>query len=115
MVCDTRLKPNQTIQQRKAEVLKAVEKLERGLMSGRVKPKISVGGAIAFEGWNDLDRDGVTDNCAYRRIMSSGSALALAALAKAEALAGRKVDRTVVNSGVHSHDGGVTWHGGHKK
>lgn len=110
MPCDTRLKPKQTIQQRKTEVLKAVEKLQRDLTSGRVKPKISMGGAIAFEGWNELDRDGVTDNCAYRRLLSSGSPLALAAIAKAEALAGRKVDRTVVNSGVHSHDGGKSWH-----
>lgn len=112
MVCDTRLKPRQTIQERKSEVLKAVEQLQKDLISGRAKAKVGPQGAIAFEGW--ATRDGVTDNCAYRRLMSSGSALAKQAIARAEALAGRTVDKSVINSGTHSHDGGITWHGGHK-
>jgi hypothetical protein len=114
VVCDTRLKPKQTIKERAEEVRRAVATLARDLASGRVKAKVSKEGAVAFEGWAAADRDAVTDNCAYRRLMSSGSALALAKIAQAEALAGRKVDRAVVNSGLHSHDNGVTWHS-HKK
>ena len=49
MPCDTRLKPRQTIQQRKEEVRKAVERLSQGLAAGRVKPKIGPQGAIAFQ------------------------------------------------------------------
>jgi hypothetical protein len=112
MPCDTRLKPRQTISQRKAEVVKAVDKLSQGLATGKVKAKIGPQGAIAFIGF-DEDRDGVTDACAYRRLMVSGSALAKAAIAKAELLAGRKVDKSVLAAGVHSHDGGDHWHHGH--
>ena len=46
MPCDTRLKPRQTIQQRKIEVLKAVERLDRGLALGTIKPKVGPQGAI---------------------------------------------------------------------
>lgn len=111
MPCDTRLKTGQTISQRKAEVLKAVERLQQALVSGRVKAKVGPQGAIAFDGLTEAERDGVTDACAYRRIMVTGSALAKAAIARAEQLAGRSVDRQVVGQGAHSHDGGRTWHG----
>ena len=40
--------------------------------------------------------------------MSSGSALARAAVARAEQLAGRQVDRRAVAVGAHSHDGGAS-------
>jgi hypothetical protein len=72
--------------------------------------KVGPQGGIAFDGLSDAERDGVTDACAYRRLMVSGSALAKAAIARAEQLAGRSVDRRVVGHGVHSHDGGRTWH-----
>jgi hypothetical protein len=110
MPCDTRLKQGQTISQRKAEVVAAVEKLARGLAAGTVKPVVGKQGAIAFDGFADKDRDGVTDACAYRRVMATGSALAKAAIARAEQMAGRSVDRTVIGRGVHSHDHGATWH-----
>ena len=110
MPCDTRLKPRQTIQERAAEVRKAVEKLSQGLAAGRIKPKIGPQGAITFVGFDGTDRDGVTDACAYRRIMSTGSSLAKAEIAKAEMLAGRQVDKKIIGQGVHSHDGGDTWH-----
>jgi hypothetical protein len=42
--------------------------------------------------------------------MATGSALARAAIEKAEAMAGRGVDRKVIGQGVHSHDFGKTWH-----
>src|SRR5262245_43879440 len=113
MPCDTRLKPKQTIQQRADEVRKAVAKLGAGLASGLIKAKVGPQGAIAFEGFADAERDGVTDACAYRRLMVNGSPLARAKIAQAEQLAGRSVDRTALAHGHHSHDGGKTWHHGH--
>lgn len=110
MPCDTRLKPRQTIQQRAEEVRAMVAKLAAKLAAGQVKAKIGPTGGIAFDGLTEAERDGVTDNCAYRRLMATGSALAKAAIARAEQLAGRTVDRTAVAHGHHSHDGGVTWH-----
>lgn len=113
MPCDTRLKPKQTIQQRAAEVRDVVARLASGLAAGRIKPKIGPQGAIAFPGLTDEERDGVTDACAYRRLMSSGSALAKAAIERAEQMAGRSVNRQALAHGVHSHDNGKTWHHGH--
>lgn len=113
MPCDTRLKPRQTIQQRATEVRAAVDRLSKGLSSGKIKPKIGPQGAIAFEGFTDNERDGVTDACAYRRLMVSGSATAKAAIARAEQLSGRTVNRQALTNGHHSHDGGKTWHHGH--
>jgi hypothetical protein len=53
----------------------------------------------------------VTDACAMRRIMASGSMAARMAIMKAEQKAGRTVDRKALAQGIHSHDGGRTWHG----
>jgi hypothetical protein len=109
MVCETRLKPRQTIQERAAEVRSAVGRLDALLKKRRVKPRVGPQGAIAFDGWDNKDRDGVSDNCAYRQIMKHGSSLAKAEIAKAEMLAGRSVDKQVVAQGVHAH--GDEWHG----
>jgi hypothetical protein len=113
MACDTRLKPKQTLQQRADEVRKAVAKLSEGLAAGRIKAKVGPQGAIAFEGFAEVERDGITDACAYRRLMVSGSPLARAKIAQAEQLAGRAVDRQALAHGHHSHDGGKSWHHGH--
>lgn len=113
MPCDTRLKFRQTIKQRSEEVRSAAAKLSTGLSNGSIKAKVSPKGGVTFIGFTDADRDGITDACAYRRIMVSGSSLARAALARAEQMAGRTVDRQVLASGHHSHDGGETWHQGH--
>lgn len=113
MPCDTKLKPNQTISQRASEVRAAVERFVAGLVAGRIKAKVGPTGAIAFDGVSESDRDGVTDACAYRRIMATGSVLAKQQIARAEAIAGRTVDRAKLAQGVHSHDGGRTWHNGH--
>lgn len=114
MACDTRLKAKQTQQQRIAEVRSVVAKVGNGLATGRLKAKVGPQGAVAFEGLSEADRDGVTDACIYRRLMVDGSALARAALARAEQMAGQSVNRSVLAHGHHSHDGGKTWHGGHK-
>jgi hypothetical protein len=45
--------------------------------------------------------------------MSTGSALAKAAIARAEQVAGRTVDRQAIAHGHYSHDGGRSWHHGH--
>lgn len=113
MPCDTQLKPNQTLSQRKEEVRAAVERIIKELTSGRAKVRVGPQGAVAFDGLTAEVRDGVTDACAYRRIMASGSSLAKAAIARAEQLAGRAVNKQAVAQGVHSHDGGRTWHRGH--
>lgn len=110
MPCDTKLKSGQTIKERAKEIFDAVGRLASGLVNGKIKPKIGPQGAIAFEGFAGTDRDGVTDACAYRRLMVSGSSLAKAKIAQAEQLAGRSVDKRVIGQGAHSHDGGRTWH-----
>ncbi len=109
MPCDTRTKRNQTISQRKEEVRKVVETVSTRLGRGAIKAKVGPQGAIAFEGLTDAERDGVTDACIYRRIMVSGSRLARHMIEKAEAQAGRKIDKQAIAQGVHSHDGGQTW------
>lgn len=110
MPCNSRLKPNQSLKQRAAEVQNVVSLLSRGLATGQVKVVIGPQGAVAFTGLTTQERDGVTDACAYRRLMATGSALAKQAIARAELLAGRSVDRRIVAHGHHSHDGGATWH-----
>ena len=113
MPCDRTLKAGQSITQRKEEILRAVDRLQKGLANGTVKARVGPQGSIAFVGLSEADRAGVTDACAYRRIMVSGSALARAAIVRAEQLAGRTIDKQVIGQGVHSHDGGRTWHGKH--
>lgn len=110
MPCDRKLKKGQTLQQRAEEVRKVVDRLGEGLAKGNVKAKVGPQGAIAFVGLTEDERDGVTDACAYRRLLVSGSSLAKAAITRAEQLAGRSVDKQVIGQGAHSHDGGKTWH-----
>lgn len=113
MVCETRLKNRQTLQERKEEVKKVVTQIDQAIAARKVRVKVGPQGAIAFEGITEAQRDGVTDACVYRRIMTTGSALARAEIARAEQMAGRTVDRKVLAGGAHSHDGGGTWHKGH--
>ena len=109
MVCDTRLRPRQTLSERAEEVRRAVTGLNSLLATGRVTAKVGPQGAITFVGWGDAERDGVSDACAYRRLMATGSALAKAKIAAAEGVAGRTVNRQALAHGVHSHDGGHSW------
>ena len=111
MPCDTKLKPNQTITQRKLEITEVVDRIQKGLVNGSMRLKLSATGAPAFDGISDADKNNVTDACIYRRIMATGSALAKAKLASAQALLGKPVQ---THGGTHSHDGGKTWHGSHK-
>jgi hypothetical protein len=115
MPCDTRpRRRDQTLTQRKEEVRQTVLGLDKLLATRRVKAVVGPQGAITFQGWEAQVRNDVSDACAYRRLLVSGSALALAEIAQAEAIAGRSVNKQALAVGVHSHDGGGTWHGGHK-
>jgi hypothetical protein len=109
VVCETRLKPRQTLAARKDEIRRMIARLSEGLVSGRIKAVIGPTGAIAFDGLTETERDGVTDACAFRQLMIMGSPLARAAIARAEQLAGRSVDRQAIATGWHSHDGGTSW------
>lgn len=110
MPCDTKLRQGQTIQERASEVRRAVGSLDAALAARRVQLKVGPQGAVAFVGWGEADRNGVTDACAFRRILATGSALARAEIARAEAMAGRSINKQVIGQGAHSHDGGRTWH-----
>ena len=113
MPCDTVRKPNQTFEQRKVEVRTAVAALAAALASGQAKAIVSKAtGSVAFRGWPQGESARVTDACAYRLVLATGSAQAKMAIARAEQLAGRTVDRAALSQS-HSHDGGVTWHGRH--
>jgi|SRR5215468_7217911 len=114
MACETMLKPRQTIQQRAAEVRAAVVRLAQGLASKRITLVIDpVSGAPAFAGWDATSRDGVSDLCAFRTIAKTGAPMFLELVKQAQALAGRSLDKQAIAQGIHSHDGGKTWHGGH--
>ena len=76
MVCETRLKPGQSISQRATEVRTAAEKFDRALAAGRIKVIIDKAtGAIAFDGWDVKERDGITDGCIYRRVQANSGRL----------------------------------------
>jgi hypothetical protein len=110
MPCDTKIRPGQTFTQRKTEVREAIAKLSSALVTGRAKAVVGPTGGVAFTGWDD--RANVTDNCAYRLILATGSALAKQAIARAEQIAGRTVSRQAVAQGhhAHEHDGHLHWH-----
>jgi hypothetical protein len=106
MPCDTQLLKNQTISDRKREIKKAVDNLDKLIREGKVRVKIDpIKKVPTFIGWADIERGRITDACAYRRLLVTGSALVKAKLAQAGS-----VDQGALGRGVHSHDGGVSWH-----
>jgi hypothetical protein len=114
MTCDTQRLPNQTFQQRKEEVREQIARLTTLLAAGQAKAIVSKAtGSVAFRGWTGGEDARITDACAYRLVMAGSSAQAKLAIARAEQLAGRTVDRAALTAGHHSHDGGKTWHRGH--
>lgn len=112
MPCDTRVKRNQTLQQRVTEVKAIVAKLAAKLARGQIKMKVGPTGGVVFDGIGDDERDGVTDACIYRRIMATGTAQEKLAIQRAEQLSGRTVNRQAVAHGHHAHmvDGKLHWH-----
>lgn len=113
MVCWTFQKPKQTAAERKEEIRKTVEKFARGLAAGTVKAVVGKTGGVTFTGIAESERNNVSDSCVYRSIMTTGSALARQQIARAEQMAGRRIDAKAVAGGLHSHDGGKSWHNGH--
>jgi hypothetical protein len=100
--------PQETAEQRQRDIDASVKRLEKSLMERRAKVVVGPDGALAFSGdWQD--RKGVSDVCAYRRLMVAGSFALRTAVAAAEAASGRKVNERAIAGGSHSHDGGRTW------
>lgn len=110
MPCDTVRQPNQSLSERKAQVKKTIKAIAEAVARGRVKVTVGPQGAIAFVGIPESERNRVTDACIYRQIMIGDSALAKAAIMRAEQISGRRVNKQIVGQGIHSHDGGKTWH-----
>jgi hypothetical protein len=113
MPCDTRLRQGETLENRVKAIDVALKRLEQYLQTGKVQIGIAPNGAITFKGWNVGERDDVSDVCAYRTLASQNSWALRQAVAKAEAMSGRKVNAHAIAAGHHSHDGGKTWSGGH--
>jgi hypothetical protein len=111
MVCETRRAEGQTATDRFAEVLAATTELRALIAAGKVRVRIGPQGAVALDGWTDSQRRDISDACAYRTIAQSWEMRQ--AVARAEMESGRKVNERAVNLGIHSHDGGRTWHPGH--
>jgi hypothetical protein len=95
-------------EQSKARQRDALRALAAALATGTAGVKVGPQGAIAFTGWK-AEREGLTDLCAFRRLSSANDPALRRALARAEAVAGRKVDPRAMAAGVHSHDGGGSW------
>lgn len=110
MPCITQ--PNRTPVQIKRQD-EAIKRLEALLASGAVTATVGATGSVAFKGWAEQDKGGVSDLCAYRKLAASNSPALRRAVMRAEAMAGRKVDPRAINAGTHSHDGGQSWHPGH--
>lgn len=110
MPCDGSLSWGQTITQRKEEVRKAAAVIDRLVRAGQAQVKVGPQGAVTFTGISAADRARMTDGCIFRMLSRSGSAATKMAIARAEQLAGRSIDKKVVAQGLHSHDGGASWH-----
>lgn len=110
MACEGFVSPGQTPAQRRAEIKAKLAALEAAIKADQVKIKIDrKTGALAFDGWKE--RAGITDACAFRAIKNSSEVRMK--ILRAEAMAGVKVNEKAITAGVHSHDGGKTWHKGH--
>lgn len=86
---------------------RALKRLESQLEAGSASLVVGAAGSIAIKGWNE--REGLSDLCAYRRLLAMNSPQLRRAVMRAEAMSGRKVDAKAIASGMHSHDGGKTW------
>jgi hypothetical protein len=86
----------------------ALRKLSAKIAAGSVQVVVARGtGAFALKGWQDADREGVSDLCAYRALMND-PAMRMA-VRKAQAMSNTPVSARAVATGLHSHDGGATW------
>lgn len=114
MACEASRRRGQSLATRILEVKQIVKDVDSLIASKKIKVVVDKRtGAVAFQGLDDTIRDGATDACIVRRLMSTGSSLTKMAILQAEQLAGRSIDKQTLAAGVHSHDGGTTWHSGH--
>lgn len=113
MPCDSRIPKGMSLEQRNKQITEKLRLLEANLSAGKVKITIGTNGALAFNGWNGDDRSEITDVCAYRALSAENSWALRQAISRAEAQSGRKMNPQAIGAGVHSHDGGKTWHPGH--
>jgi hypothetical protein len=109
MACEAYRKPKETLEQRRDRIAKSLGLLEERIRQGQVRVVVGRDGSVTFAGWKVEDREDVADLCAYRKLTAKGSIALRSALARAEIAAGRTVDKQVIGSGLHSHDGGKTW------
>ena len=107
MPCASRIPAGMTLEQRMSQIDRALKRLETSLQSGSVRIQIGPNGAVALANWTD--RDDMTDVCAVRSLLTSNSWALRQAIARAEAMQGRKVNVNAVAAGWHTHDGGNTW------
>jgi hypothetical protein len=112
MPCDTwRAAPEQTLTQRKTQVTEIIQRITVLLAKRTIKVAVDKKtGAITFDGIPSTLRQGVSDACVYRRLIVGKNPVAAAEIKRAEAAAGRPVSSAAVAQGIHSHDGGQSWH-----
>jgi hypothetical protein len=110
MPCFSQREPQQTEEQRRAEVKKALTDIDKLIAKRKIKLKIGPQGAITFLGLEQAQRGRMTDVCIFNRLMQNGSEAVKQALIQAEQMAGRKVSAKALTQGIHSHDGGASWH-----
>jgi hypothetical protein len=109
MPCFSQKLPQQTEEQRREEVKKALTDIEKLIAKGKVKIKVGPQGAAVLLGLSEADRRRLTDTCIIQKLMVSGSEKVKMAITQAEMLAGRRMSKSVIESGLHSHDNGATW------
>jgi hypothetical protein len=85
----------------------ALARLQQAIGAGTVQIVVGRAGAVAFKGWLDADRNGVSDLCAYRALANTPELRR--ALVRAEAMSGNRMDPRAIAGGLHSHDGGKSW------
>lgn len=110
MPCDTQLLPQQTMSQRMAEIRDYTTKIDTLIAQGRVKIKVGPQGAVVFVDLQTADRGRMTDGCIYRRLIATGSVKTKLAIQRAEQIAGVQINKQIVAQGIHSHNGGASWH-----
>lgn len=94
-------------EQQKASQVDALKRLQAAIGAGTVQIVVGRNGGIAFKGWAQEARSGVSDLCAYRVLANAPEVRR--AVFRAEAMSGNKLDPRAIASGLHSHDNGATW------
>lgn len=108
MACDSMIPQGMTQEERQAEIKAALAELEQRLKAKTAKLTVAINGGVVIDGWQN--RKSVNDACAVRKLLAANSWEMRKAIAAAEQASGRKVNVQAVSGGLHSHDGGKTWH-----